>query len=150
MNIYQITAIVLVSLFLNGCAGREWSPYPKRVIYEPRQDTDYRQSEPKRIPTPTPTPSPTIGSAGALYHKAKDYLSQGDYNQAEMTMERALRVEPRNGYYWHTLAKVKYRKKQYSQAVQFCLKSKSMAGSDRQLIQINDDLIERAKRSSGQ
>lgn len=142
MNLKLTVLILLASLMLFGCTnGKSWSPHPARVIYEPTDKKGHRLPEPER------KAKPTTGSAGSLYRKAEDYLTQGNYTQAELAMERALRVEPRNSYYWYTLARIKYAKKQYTQAVQLSLKSKSMAGNNRQLIDVNNSLIEKAKKS---
>ena len=96
-------------------------------------------------PTLEAPPSET-GAAAALYQTARESLKKSEYKQAEMTMERALRIEPRNGYYWYTMAQIKYRQQDYSQAINLCLKSKSFAGQDLNLIEINDSLIENSRR----
>lgn len=72
-------------------------------------------------------------------------MKQGQFSRAELALERALRIEPSNGYYWYALGELKYRQNSPSQAVNFCLKSKSLAGSDRQLIRLNDELIQMAR-----
>ena len=72
-------------------------------------------------------------------------MDQKNYRQAELMMERALRIEPKNGYYWYTLAEIKYGEKQYAKTVQFCLKSKSMAGNDVKLLRLNEQLMEKAR-----
>jgi lipopolysaccharide biosynthesis regulator YciM len=69
---------------------------------------------------------------------------EGQFSKAEMILERALRVEPRNARLWHEMAQVKYGQKDYGQAVQFCIKSNSLAGKDNGLIQQNWLLMEKA------
>jgi Tfp pilus assembly protein PilF len=69
---------------------------------------------------------------------------EGQFSKAEMILERALRVEPRNARLWHEMAQVKYGQKEYGQAVQFCIKSNSLAGKDNGLIQQNWLLMEKA------
>jgi Tfp pilus assembly protein PilF len=72
-------------------------------------------------------------------------MDQKNYSQAELMMERALRIEPKNGYFWYTLAEIKYEEKQYARTIQLCLKSKSMAGNDVKLLFLNEQLMEKAR-----
>ena len=142
IEIIKIILLIFIIFSLYGCGGVAVAP--------PSPDSDYPQQtditqEPRE---PEPVQIPVIGPAGSLYQKAKVYTSQGNYEQAELSMERALRVEPTNGYYWYDMARIKYKRGQYSQAVQLCLKSKSLAGSNTKLIQLNDALIEKAENIS--
>jgi predicted Zn-dependent protease len=125
-----------MTFLLHGCA----------TVYQPlpRTHPSYPQATlpPPTIPEATPPPQ---GAAASLYNQSRGLISQGQYRQAELTMERALRIEPKNGYYWYTMADIKYRQNKMSQAVQFCLKSKSLAGRDTRLINLNDALIRKAQ-----
>ena len=101
------------------------------------------------IPAPAPPAavySPVLGPAQSLYHDAEKFLVAGNTRGAELSMERALRIEPQNGHYWYTMARIKYKQREYGQAVQFCLKSKSLAGRNQHLLTLNDDLILRARK----
>lgn len=128
--------LLATTMLLSGCGPMA-----------PRPDTP-AGSYPQDRPTVSPPTaySPRLGPAASLYHKAGDEMSAGNYVQAEELMERALRIEPKNSYYWYVLAQVKYWQRQYPQAVQMCLKSKSIAGNDTQLIQLNDALINKARQ----
>jgi Tfp pilus assembly protein PilF len=96
-------------------------------------------------------PVPDEGkAAGTLLASARQSLRSGQFNQAEMMLERALRVEPRNARLWHEMAQVKYSLKDYEQVVQLCKKSNSLAGKDYGLIQQNWQLMERAYIEKGQ
>ncbi|WP_136796998.1 tetratricopeptide repeat protein [Desulfosediminicola ganghwensis] len=170
-HICQIALIVLTALLLHGCSGKRVVPpypgtpeqpqYPTSPTY-PGYPTEF-PGEPTQLPEDLPmeqpitvapiAPEPTLeappsetGAAAALYQTARESLKKSEYKQAEMTMERALRIEPRNGYYWYTMAQIKYRQQDYSQAINLCLKSKSFAGQDLNLIEINDSLIENSRR----
>jgi len=83
-------------------------------------------------------------AAGTLLAGARQQMRAGEFSQAEIMLERALRVEPRNARLWHEMAEVKYAQKDYSQAVQFCIKSNSLSGKDYNLIQQNWLLMEKA------
>ena len=129
--------VLLLALALHGCAVQRPAP---RV--------------PSPVPKSAPPPgleepviySPKPGPAASLYSQAKVSLDQGRYHQAELDLERALRIEPRNGEYWYTMARVKYQQNLHNQAIQFCLKSKSLAGQNRELIRLNDALIAKARQ----
>ena len=94
---------------------------------------------------------PEEGKAAAtLLASARQNVRTGQFSQAEMMLERALRVEPRNARLWHEMAQVKYGQKDYGQAVQFCIKSNSLAGKDYDLIQQNWLLMEKAYLEQGE
>lgn len=158
-------AMIAVILMINGCTVKKIIPppsYPQPAPSRPAPTKPPRPAQPVPAPVPAPAPVPTpapsppqepagiyrpkTGPAGALYASAQQALGSGNYQQAEMSMERALRIEPRNGHYWYTMAQVKYRQGQYSQAIQFCSKSKSLAGRNSQLLRLNDDLMQRAQQ----
>ncbi len=131
-----IHLLLFLSFVLHGCAVQSPAPPPS-----PGPENIPRPGAEKSAPY-----SPKLGSAASLYSQAKASLAQGRYHQAELELERALRIEPRNGDYWHTMAKVKYQQNLYNQAVQFCLKSKSLAGRNSELIRLNDALIAQARQ----
>ena len=88
-------------------------------------------------------------AAGTLLASAHQAVQAGQFNRAEVTLERALRVEPRNAGLWHEMAQVKYGQEDYGQAVQFCLKANSLAGRDSALIKRNWLLMSRAYAKMG-
>ena len=124
------TMAFLLSFLLYGCTAR--SPIPSPSYPEPAK--------------PVAIYSPKLGPAASLYRQAESSLAQGRYRQAEMELERALRIEPRNGDYWYTMARVKYHQNLPDQAIQFSLKSKSLAGHNSDLIRLNDELIGSARQ----
>jgi Tfp pilus assembly protein PilF len=89
------------------------------------------------------------GAAGTLLASAQQSVQAGQFSRAEMTLERALRVEPRNPRLWHEMAQVKFGQENFGQAVQFCLKSNSLAGKDSALIRKNWQLMARAYAKLG-
>ena len=88
-------------------------------------------------------------SAGLL-SDAEQALESGDYKRAELQMERAMRVDPRNGQVWHFMARIRYEQGDYYQTVQFCLKSNTLASQDRSLMKQNWILLERAYTMLGE
>jgi len=116
-----------VNLLLHGCAARP--PAGEPVIGKP--------------------PVQEKTAAGSLLASAHQSVQAGQFDRAEVTLERALRVEPRNARLWHEMAQVKYGQKDYGQAVQFCLKANSLAGRDTALIRQNWQLMSRAYAKMG-
>ncbi len=146
LTIGQATLLLSVTFLLYGCGGVATTPRSPATQH-PRPAVPEKKVQPAtEVPQVAAPASPSGGAASSLYRKAKTHLAQEDFSQAELAMERALRIEPKNGYYWHTLALIKYRKKQYSQTIQLCLKSNSLAGANRTLRQQNEALIKRAQR----
>jgi tetratricopeptide (TPR) repeat protein len=137
--LYHAATVLGVALLLNSCAV-------ERPVYRPVPE------QPERIPTKPPAQqpatgvySPELGAAKSLYHAADKSLAAGNTQDALLSMERALRIEPRNAHYWYTMARIKYQQREYAQTIQFCLKSKSLAGNNQDLLTRNDTLIERAR-----
>jgi tetratricopeptide (TPR) repeat protein len=128
-----LALLFLVLLILNGCAA-------------PRPTTPPSGPGPVVVPPP-PEYKPVTGPAAALFSDAETALQAGRLAEAAMLLERALRIEPRNPYYWHTMAQVKYRQGQYRETVQFCLKAASLAGKESPLIARNKELQEQAKKA---
>lgn len=144
-----IPLLLSVFFLLYGC-GIHYAPLPKSKPAPASRpaSTFPPPAEPKSIPQkkePAASFIPQTGPAASLYNEARKALAQGQYSRAELALERALRIEPSNGYYWYTMGELKYRQNATSEAIHFCLKSKSLAGKDKQLIRLNDELIKLAK-----
>ncbi len=134
---WALLTLLFFSLLINGCGLK--SPAPPVPYPGPA-------SIPQPLPSAPAPYSPKPGPASALYRQAETSLTAGRYQQAELELERALRIEPRNPDYWYAMARVKYKQNRYQQAVQFCLKSKSLAGRNSELIRLNDTLISEARQ----
>ena len=102
-------------------------------------------------PPETPeAPVPSENNAViALVKNARDDMSAGRLGQAAASLERALRIEPRNPTLWHELARVNLHQGQASQAAQFASKSNSFAGENVQLRAANWRLIGQALTQTG-
>ncbi|OQX16116.1 MAG: hypothetical protein BWK76_11945 [Desulfobulbaceae bacterium A2] len=144
-----------VLLLVQGCAVRPPSESPGTPP-RPLPTPPVEQAEP-----PVAAPVPPAGresvpgaqegkAAGTLLAGARQNMQAGRYSQAEMALERALRLEPRNARLWHEMAQVKFAQRDYRQSVQFCLKSNSLAGRDHELIRHNWQLMEKAYLELGE
>ena len=93
---------------------------------------------------------PKVSSGGAvvaLLGQADSYRRAGDTGNEAATVERALRIEPKNARLWSRLAAIRLDQGQPQQAEQLALKSNSLAAGDRRLQSRNWQLVARARWS---
>jgi predicted Zn-dependent protease len=108
-----------------------------------------RAPEPPTAPTPatipeTPIARESVAIAG-LMESARSDAAVGRLVQAAGTLERALRIEPRNPRLWHELARVRLRQGDAAQAANLAARSNSFAGSDSALRAANQSIIEQSR-----
>ncbi|WP_457673370.1 tetratricopeptide repeat protein [Thiolapillus sp.] len=108
--------------------------------YQPPEITAYR--EPAIPEHARPQPARAVQ---ALMDRARRQQQNGELVAAASSLERALRIEPKNAELWNRLAHVRYEQKQYSLAASLAAKSNALAGSDGALRADNDELIRRAR-----
>ncbi len=95
--------------------------------------------------TKSATPPPANPAVVALLDQAAAQGRSGHVDQSATTLERALRIQPENGWLWHRLAAVRLQQERYSETVELATKSTALARGDTKLIQANEDLISQAK-----
>ncbi len=102
------------------------------------------------VPEPPPLP-PASGNRAviALLDRAQQDSGAGRPDAASATLERALRIEPRNARLWHELAQLRLAQGQYAQAVSLAQKSNSFAGAQRRLQALNWRVIGEARIAQG-
>ena len=76
---------------------------------------------------------------------ARTDAASGRLAEAAATLERALRIEPRNPRLWQELARVRLQQGDFPQAESLAQRSNSWAGSDSVLRAENARLIEQAR-----
>ncbi len=136
----------LMTLLLGACSTRPPVQYPPVV--------DNGASAKRTIP-PGETPVPVIEAAPehhasrdaviALLDRAEHYRRLGDDDSASATLERALRIDPRNAQLWHRLAAIRLEQGRAAQAEQLALKSNALSAHDRALQASNWALVARAR-----
>lgn len=166
--IHTVLLLILAVFFLHGCARlhpprhlpkEPIGPEQEQIRPEHEQQLEAIQEEDiepsrqdsmrqEREESAGPGMKPQRGPAQALFRDAEQAIQKGDFKRAEMLLERALRVEPRNGWYWHAMGRVQFDQGSFDQARQFCLKSNSLAGRDTDLKQQNQLLLEKVRRTS--
>jgi predicted Zn-dependent protease len=108
---------------------------------------------PGQAPEPAPVPAPAartenLAIAG-LMDGARSDAAAGRLASAAASLERALRIEPRNPRLWQELARVRLKQGDYAQAESTAARSNSWAGGDNQLRAENWRLIAQARDARG-
>jgi len=156
LRIWQVI-VVMMSLLLTGCGslGSRSTPAP---VDEPGQvDKPEERITVAPIPAtriaPTEKPlatSPQTSSATTKLRLAA--LSQqraGKYTHAAASLERALRISPRDARLWHQLAQVRLSQKKWRLAVNMAAKSNALATQQASLQRKNWSIMARAYRELG-
>src|SRR5947207_2661891 len=122
--------------FLAGCATTP-GPAPTPAPEPDLPPVQIPEAVPAPAPVPGPAPAPAartenVAIAG-LMDTARADAAAGRLANAAATLERALRIEPRNPRLWHELARVRLKQGQYAQAESVAAGCNSWAGSDNAL-----------------
>jgi Flp pilus assembly protein TadD len=134
---------IALLLLVAGCAtSPEESPAPA--------PTPEAAPPPVAVPLPPPSSSrqETVAIAG-LMESARADTAAGRLVNAAASLERALRIEPRNPRLWHELGRVRLRQGQFSQAESVAIRSNSWAADDPALRADNWRLIAESRNARG-
>jgi len=85
----------------------------------------------------------------ALLDRAQTDSDSGQREAAGASLERALRIEPRNPWLWLELAQVRLAQGQYEQAITLAAKSNSFAGHQSRVQAANWQVIGKARDAQG-
>jgi tetratricopeptide (TPR) repeat protein len=85
----------------------------------------------------------------ALTNEAQAALENGDLDSAATSLERAIRIQPRNPVLWHELAEVRLKQQQPGLAEDLAKRSNSHAKGNSALIRANWTIIAEARRLKG-
>ena len=121
----------LVVLLIAGCAS---TPEPGRAPAPVEQ-----------VPPAPPAGTRETTAVAALMESARTDASAGKLPSAAASLERALRIEPRNPRLWQQLARVRLQQGDFAQAESLAARSNSFAGSDSSLRAENQRIIEDAR-----
>jgi tetratricopeptide (TPR) repeat protein len=109
--------------------------------------------EPAPSPVPTPVPVPAVPSENpaiaGLVELARADAGAGRLANSAASLERALRIEPRNPRLWQALARVRLQQGEYALAEGAAARSSSWAGGDGALRAENWRLIAQAREARG-
>lgn len=82
----------------------------------------------------------------SLLERARVHAASGRYSNAEVSLERALRIEPGNAHLWYELAQLAMQQGNFQQAESFALRANSFAAHNPRLKQRIQQLISEAKK----
>jgi len=118
---------------------------PAEEVREVEEQT-LAYAEPKPEPAPAFQPNRPVQ---ALVEKADAQSAAGDLAGAGATLERALRIEPRNPHLLNRLARVRLQQGSLDQADSLASKSNALAGGDSALRRDNQEIISAARGAAG-
>lgn len=125
---------------------------PPAVPSAVAQPSDTATPLPAEAGRGTVAPLPPVSSNRAVVALLERARQEADSNRRESagaSLERALRIEPRNAWLWHELARLRLTQGQYAQAVSLAQKSNSLAVRERTLQALNWHLIADARIAQG-
>jgi tetratricopeptide (TPR) repeat protein len=85
----------------------------------------------------------------SLIESARQDIAAGNYVTAAASLERALRIEPRNARLWYELAQVRMGQRMYRQVESLALRANSFAADNTQLRQASWQLIGESREQRG-
>jgi len=130
------TLFAFLAIAVAGCAAVR-QPEPGAPVPEPAP------------PFPAPAARTENLAIAGLLDGARADAAAGRLANAAASLERALRIEPRNPRLWQELARVRLKQGDYAQAESTAARSNSWAGSDNALRADNWRLIAHAREARG-
>lgn len=130
------------------------SPAPTPTPAPPTGEPPSVPVEPTPAPTPLP-PAPVtrtykLGAAAqSLVTTARAQVAKGDLDAASATLDRALRIEPRNPLLWIELGRLRLEQKQPKQAESYGRKALALATGDRRAQSQANALLAEALKAQG-
>jgi len=153
-SFYGVSTTILTVVFIHGCSTATSQQNPTPVVEQGQPLSS--QPSPVTYPAPgyAPANSPANAVAvstqpaavGALLQQAEQQANTGDLESAAESLERAIRIDPRNPVIWFHLATVRLSQGEPSQAEQLATKSNSLAAGNHAQQSRNWLLIAQARR----
>jgi len=139
--------IYVLLMLLSACSTAPQRALPPVVEggAGPGEHAPAPEQHPDRVEVPPPAPAG--GAVVALLDRADNYRKAGDTSNEAATIERALRIDPKNARLWHRLAEVRMEQGKAPQAEQLALKSNALSAGDTRLQAGNWQLVARARWS---
>ena len=122
-------------------------PTPEATVPPPGAPQPPIEARPLPGPEARPGPKENVAVAG-LMDSARSDAAAGRLPNAAASLERALRIEPRNPRLWQELARVRLKQGDFVQAENLAARSNSYAGSDSGLRAENTRIIGRPRRAA--
>jgi tetratricopeptide (TPR) repeat protein len=153
MNSYRLL-ILLAIMCLSACAEQSTKPVVLIPVEERNVPVQTKQAPLQKPDAVVEQKSKAASKKKesviiALLDDANDFSNKGHSEKAAATIERALRIEPKNALLWHHLAAIRMQQQQWQQAIAMARKSNALARNDEQLKSDNWALIAAAYDSLG-
>jgi predicted negative regulator of RcsB-dependent stress response len=140
---------LLISLLLAGCATVTKPPVPGSTTATPSVEQAQQPGEPFVIEPVQRASMSENRAVVALLDQAQAESDAGKHEAAGASLERALRIEPRNPWVWQELAQVRLAEGQYDKAISLARKSNSFAGKKHRVQAENWQVIGKARVAQG-
>jgi len=124
-------------------------PDPTVTTPAPVQETPPYNEEIQELPEEKPAPEKGTPAVVALLEDADRYSESGKKQQAAASLERALRIDPKNPLLWHKLAQLRLEEGQWDQALAMAKKSNVLASGDKSLQAQNWRIIAQSSARRG-
>ena len=132
--------LLLVMWIVQGCASYQHpTPTPYRKILELRQ-VEVLPDKQDTMERSATLPENSI--VKGISDQANQLILNGELGAAAQTIERGLRIAPKEAFLWSQLATVRLRQHRYNQAQSLAAKSSSLAPENSALISRNQKIIE--------
>jgi len=134
-------------------APGEYQPYSQTDVYQEQEEVTktypyQKQSEPEKKQFFTPE-KPLAPAVVALLSQADKNYKAGEFDLAVATIERALRIEPRNATLVYKLASVRLKQSKPRLAEDLAKKASLLAGNNTLIKRRSWLLIAKARRLQG-
>jgi tetratricopeptide (TPR) repeat protein len=121
-------------------------PEPPVAVVRPVPDLEEAPPAPAE-PLPAPRTAPPVSSASqTLLSQSRAHQAAGRYPQAAASIERALRIEPRQPVLWLELGNIRLKEGDFAQAESMGRKALSLATGDAALTARAEQLIAAARK----
>jgi tetratricopeptide (TPR) repeat protein len=151
--IQRFCLFISAALLLAGCASVSNQPTPNPARTEtviPDGVLVPPVEGPVAVPAPEPKQVMSRNQAVlALLDRSQTDIQSGQRESAGASLERALRIEPRNAWLWQELAQLRLSQGQYAQAISLARKSISFAGKEKRLLALDWRVIGNARVALG-
>ncbi len=148
LNLFRI--IIAAALLLLSACGSIQKPATDGAVGVPVEERDHGPISTYRIvPAPAEVDKESGSAVSRLHRTAKKQIVAKQYNAAASTLERVLRIAPRNAELWHSLAVVRLQQHRWEMARNMAAKSNSLTAANRVLQAKNWRIIANTHQAQG-
>ncbi len=135
---------LLILLIGQGCiSSQRPTPTPYNRVPEPRQERELPRQQ-STVERPAILQGNLV--VQGISDQANQLIRKGELDAAAQTIERGLRIAPKEALLWSQLATVRLKQRRYGQAQSLAAKSSSLAPGNAALVSENQIIIESARK----